>query len=119
MRKQRFLPFNDGIVDIYTVENVAFLGDAVSEKLTKYNRYRYKNQTVGMSRYFEAMQNNVMVSLVILIPTIDGNISTQNVAVIGGKQYVILQVQRIDDARPPHLKLTLSEVEENYEFKRI
>ena len=120
MKKQNdFISFNDGIVGIYNVQNVAEMGDAIKEQLVLYNNYRYNAKTVGMQRYFLAMQNNVNITAVIRIPTLDKAISTQNIAVINDVQYTIQQVQIIKADKPYHLQLTLSELEEKYDFKRV
>lgn len=117
--KDKFLSFNDGIVGIYKVENVAPDGDKPCEKLVLYNRYCFADKTVGFNRYYEAMQYNVQISRNILVPVNDFTINTQMVAVIGDTQYTIVQVQTAKDTRPPHLILSLSEVEMNYEINKV
>lgn len=119
MKHKEFMSFNDGIVNLYTVENGACAGDAVQEQLTFFGKYRFKNKTVGASRYYIAMQNAVEIKRAVCIPTTDMQISTQMVAVINDVQYNIVQVQLIQDTRPNHLILTLSEVVEKYDFAGI
>ena len=119
MKKNKFLSFNDGIVSIYKVSNIAPKGDKPCEKLVFYNKYCFADKTVGLNRYYEAMQNNVQISRSILIGANDFNISPQMVAVIGNTQYMIIQVQTVRDTRPPHLILSLSEVEMNYEINTV
>lgn len=119
MSKKDFISFNDGILDICKVTNSAGNGDAVCEKLILYNSYRFKRKTTGFSRYFAAMQFDIKISAVLLIPVIDRNISTQDIAVISGKKYRIEQIQTIADTKPKHTQLTLSELEESYEFAEI
>lgn len=119
MNNKKFISFGDGVIDIYQVTNVAEKGDAICERLVLYNSYRFCRKVTGYNRYFTAMQFDVEISAVILIPTIDRNISTQNIAVIDNKKYKIEQIQIITDEKPKHMKLTLSELEESYEFAEL
>lgn len=117
MNKKQFSTFNDGVVEIYVVENGGEEGDRYVETLTLYNKYNFGNRSIGMTRQYLAEQNNVNIKKLIRIPTTDENINTQMIAIIGNTQYTIKQVQTVDDALLNHLLLTLTDVEERYEVK--
>lgn len=115
MKKKTFPTFNNGVVEIFRVENMADEGDRIQEKLVLYNKYNFGNRSIGMQRQYLAMQNDVNIKKLIRIPTTDSTINTQMIAVINGTQYTIQQVQEVDDAMLNHLILTLTDVEDDYE----
>jgi len=110
--------FNDGIVNIYKVENIALSGNLPKEGLTiKVGPLRYEELTVGMGRFWTAMQNKVKINQLLRVPRID-SVSTQDVAVLAsGLQYEIIQVQYPPGVEPPSMDLSLERLEANYVFK--
>lgn len=117
--RKEFLQFNDGITDIYSVGNIAPPGDKPREGLTlKYEGLRYEEKTIGVKRYYEAMQANVQLDELIQVP-MHKDISSQDVAVIGSKQYHIDQVQHVNDTCPPSSKLSLSRLEVDYDLGAV
>ena len=99
--------FNDGIIKIYKVTDTADNGKKPVEKLTLKNTLRFHERTVGIARYYSAMQANKKVDRVIRcqrVPTI----STLDRAEIGGIYYDITQIQYPEDVEPPCMDLTLS-----------
>ncbi len=100
--------FNDGVVNIYTVENIAEEGNLPKEKLTiKITALHYEERTVGMNRFYTAMQNQVRVGQMIRVPRIN-SVSAQDVAIpIDGKQYKIIQIQYPKDVFPQVMDLSL------------
>ena len=117
--KNDFLQFNDGIVDIYAVGNDAESGDMPSQALTlKYQALRFEFQTIGVRRNYEAMQADVKLSELIRIP-IHREISSQDIAVMNGLQYEIVQVQHDTGTRPSSSKLSLARLEVDYDLSRI
>ena len=118
-KKTNFLQFNDGIVDIYTVDNIADVGDMPKDGLvSKYQALRFEYQTIGVRRNYEAMQADVKLSELIQIP-MHRDISSQDVAIINGKQYRIEQVQHDNGTRPSSSKLSLSRLEEEYDISGV
>ena len=113
-----FLSFNDGRAEIYDVQNVSAPGDKPKEKLVLRVGLRFKNETMGLRRFFEAQQAKVDISRVISLPMY-GAVSPQDIVIIREngkeKQYRITLKQDIYDTRPPSMKLTLSDSEEKYE----
>lgn len=106
--KAQFLSFNDGIAEIYSVTNGALPGDKPKEILTLIEKLRFKDNTVGMSRFYEAMQAKINISRVIQLPLI-ALITTADVVKIGETEYKIVQKQEYWETRPPSMKLTLSD----------
>lgn len=112
----RFLTFGDGVAEICGIVNIAEEGDRPKEKLIVKERLRFENRTVGLQRFFDAAQEKITVSRVISLPLIPA-VSTQDVVVISGNQYEIKMKQEKFDTRPASMLLTLSDVEEIYEFE--
>lgn len=108
--------FNDGVVRIYSVGDIAAPGDMPKQGLTLKDKLRFKRRTVGIKRYYTAMQASQQVDAVIRCP-FKGTVSAQDVAVLDGKQYRVDLVQRPDDISPPIMDLTLSRLEQDYEFE--
>lgn len=118
MLKAKFQSFEDGIVGIYKVGDLAEPGDMPSEGLILKNFLRYHERTVGMGRYYAAMQNNIKVDFVIRCPEVRGLSEKATdilVAIlIDGQQYKVMQIQYIEDAQPPSMDLTLERLGESY-----
>ena len=114
----RMQTFNDGVVDIYSVENIAESGNMPHEGLiSKYIGLRYEERTVGMNRFWSAMQNSVKIDMLIRAPRLR-DVSTQDIAIlsIDNKQYKIKQIQYPPDVQPPVMDLSLERLEADYEF---
>ena len=114
MLQNKSQTFNDGVVRIFTVTNNAENGDMPSEGISLKQSLRYKERTVGMSRFFAALQANIKVDYVLRCPQIR-SVSTQDVAIPNdGKQYRIVQIQYPKDVEPRVMDLTLEEVTAEY-----
>ena len=118
MLKAKFQSYSDGVVSIYKVENTALPGDMPIEGLVLQQTLRYKERTVGMSRFYQAMQNNIKVDYVIRCPEVRGLSDKDTdilVAVlIDGQQYRVVQIQYLEDAAPASMDLSLEKVGETY-----
>lgn len=108
--------FNGGIVKIYVVDDIAKPGDMPKQGLTIKETLRFHRRTVGIKRYYTAMQASQQVDAVIRCPY-RKTVSAQDVAVLGGRQYRVELVQRPEEIVPPVMDLTLSRLEQNYGFK--
>lgn len=108
---------NDGIVEIFTVENAAENGDTPIETLAgnPHERLRYAERTVGVTRHYAAMQAKERVDLLIRVPFRPG-VSTDDVAIPtrDGKQYRITLIQKIEKTLPAMMDLTLRRLEHEY-----
>lgn len=107
---------NDGVVKIYTVANIATPPDRPKEGLTLKHTLRYKERTVGLNRFYTAMQAGVSVAYVLRVPLLR-DVSPQDVAIPNdGKQYRIAQIQYPEGVSPPVMDITLQEVTTAYDI---
>ena len=118
MLKTKFESYSDGVVSIYKVENTALPGDMPVDGLVLQQTLRYKERTVGMSRFYQALQNNIKVDYVIRCPEVRG-LSDKNTDIlvailIDGQQYKVMQIQYIEDAEPPSMDLSLERLGVDY-----
>ena len=109
--------YNDGVVYIYRAKNDAAPGDTPHKKLVRKGQLNFENRTVGMARFYTAMQAGIKISRVLRVPQ-GFEVSAQDVAVLLGDktQYSIVQVQATQDVWPASLDLTLEEVVRKYDF---
>jgi hypothetical protein len=109
--------FNDGIVNIYSVGNIANDGNMPKEGLTlKVGLLRYEERTVGMSRFWTAMQAQAQIDQVLRVP-LTRSVSTQDVAIPNdGEQYEIKQIQYPKGVEPPSMDLSLERAEADYDI---
>lgn len=115
MIKQQQQTFNDGIVKIYEVTDISAPGDKPVDGLEHKLTLRYRRRTVGMSRYYTAMQANVQIDKLIRCQAHE-DVSSQDVAIIGNTQYRIGQIQYPEDTVPPVMDLTLTKLVQKYEI---
>lgn len=124
MRKTPFRPGNEisqsyssGIVTVYRVTDGAKPGFAPVPVLERKAALRYEELRVGLTRYYQARQNQVQVEKVIRVPK-GADVSPQDVAVTeDGRQYRIDQVQLAQDVWPASLDLTLAKPVQVYEIQ--
>lgn len=114
MDRNKTQTFNDGLVYICSVENTAEAGNMPKEGLAAKGKLRYSERTVGINRYYTAMQNNVKIDRVIRCPRLE-MVSTQNIACINGDQYNIRQIQYPEDIMPKVMDLSLEKVVQEYD----
>ena len=118
MLKAKFQSFNDGIVSICKVVDLASPGDMPIEGLSLPLKLRYKERTVGLNRYYSALQNNIKVDFVIRCPEVRGLSEKATdilVAIpIDGYQYKVIQIQYIEDAQPPSMDISLERLGSDY-----
>lgn len=107
---------NSGVVKIYSISDCGLDGGRPVEKLTLKETLRFHRRTVGMTRYYTAMQANQQVDAVLRC-YLRPSVSTQDIAILGGKQYRITLVQVPEDVVPPVMDLTLTRLEQDYELK--
>lgn len=105
---------NDGMVTVYQTANAALPGYQPIESLTEKYTLEYAERRVGISRYYEALQNNIRIDRVIRVQRAD--INNQDIAVTeDGTRYRIDQIQSTEDVYPPCLDLSLIRYEEGEE----
>jgi len=107
--------YNDGVVKLYTAENVAASGKMPVLHLTFLCQLWFDEMTVGITRYYTAKQANAEIETVLRCPRWR-DISTQLVAQLAdGKIYRIEQIQYPRDAVPASMDLALSRIEQRFE----
>jgi len=113
--------FNDGTVKIHGITNSAAPGDASKDALAQSPKFslRFEERTVGVNRYYAAMQNKIKVDMLIRCPR-QRSVSTDDVAIINNiDQYRIRQVQYPPDVEPPCMDLSLEKVVHPYGFTGV
>ena len=114
MAKQQ--QYNDGVLKLYKVENIAESGNMPKDGITiKQPRLCYEERTVGITRNSLAKQDHSSIAQLVRIQRF-GEISAHDVVVLkDGKQYDIYQVQFINDVEPKSIDLSLTRLETAYE----
>lgn len=117
--KQQTQTFNDGVLTIYKVTNIAAAGRMPKDGLSsKKGPLRYDERIVGMGRYWTAKQENVKVDRLIRVPLFR-EVSTQDVVIPNdGEQYSIKQIQYPKDVVPPCMDLSLERLEAAYDIEQ-
>ena len=109
--------YNDGVVNIYTVQDGAAPGYRPMPVLVLVKRMRYQERYLGINRLYSGRQNQVDIQRIVRVQKVPG-VSNQNVAITeDGQQYRIDSVQDVIGAYPPSLDLTLATVEQKYEVR--
>lgn len=103
--------FNDGVLSIYKVDNISPPGGKPKQGLTfKVGPLHYEERTVGMSRYWNAMEVNAKVQQMLRVPRVNV-VNSNDIAIPNdGTQYKILQVQYPKGVEPPCMDLSLEKV---------
>lgn len=108
--------FNDGILDIYSVGNVAIAGNMPIEGLTiKVGPLRYEDRIVGMSRFWTAAQSAVKIDKLVRVPRFE-SISSQDIVVIDKDRFEIKQIQAVMDVIPDCMDISLERLEVDHEL---
>lgn len=99
-----FISFNDGICDIYTL-------DDDGNKTNKYTRLGFSNRVLGFGRHYAAAAVQVQTNAVIRIPQVSGVDSHDTLEIKGKGKYDIEMVQSIFETNPSSIDLTLRQLE--------
>lgn len=102
------------MLSILRPKNVAPPGEKPrEEQQLLYSALRYCERTVGMKRFYAAMQAGYTVAFVVRIARSEQiEIQIGDICEIKGKSYRITQVQYPTDAMPPCCDLTLTILED-------
>lgn len=102
--------YNDGVVSIYSVKDVAQPGYQPVPQRTLKITVRYEEQRLGIQRLYSGRQNMVEIERVIRIP-IAGKVDNQDIAVTeDGREYRIESVQSAVDVYPMSLDIALTKI---------
>lgn len=109
--------FNDGIVEIYSVQDGAAPGYRPVPMLVRKGALRYQERYLGINRLYSGRQNQLDIQRILRVTKVAG-VSNQDVAITeDGQQYRIDSVQNVLDVYPSCMDLTLATVKEKYEVK--
>lgn len=92
------MTFDDGILTVYRPQNTAGPGDKPVPGLTFRGRYYYGFASLGVTRYYAAMQAGQDVSAIVTVPGWDDIITNDIVVLDDGRQYWAEMVQPETDA---------------------
>ena len=111
--------FNDGIANIYSVENIAPSGHMPKDGLTlKEKNIRYEEQIVGMVRFWTAIQEHTEIEQKLRLPRINSVRRGDVIIPTDGNQYKIKQVQYPpkSEVYPPCMDLSLERIDAAYDI---
>jgi len=117
MKKPITQTYNDGVLAVYKVGNIAAPGNRPKDGLLlKFESIPYEERTVGVTRFVANMQVQNTIEKLLRIPYVNGVSRDDVVVPIDGEQYRIKQAQVIKDVEPKCLDLSLERVASKYEF---
>ena len=116
------MTFDDGILTVYSVENVADPGDKPIKGLSEKDRYYYGYSTLGLTRYYTALQANQEIQAVVCVPGW-GDVKNTDVIIMDEQPDVQYQVNLVqpetDDNGLRIMRLTLERMDHNYEIPEV
>lgn len=110
------MTFDDGIVKIYEITQQTTAGTMPIKGLTYVQSFYFGYDTLGINRYYTALQANQQIEAVINIPGWSELNPAQHVAELeNGNQYRVRMVQPTNDEDGLRItKLTLERMHESY-----
>lgn len=110
--------FDDGILTIYSIENIAKPGDMPVTRLVKKASFYFGYETVGINRFYTALQANRQIEFVVHIPGWNDIGATDVCVLENGKQCTMPQIQpTLDDDNLRITRLSLERVSQEYVIK--
>lgn len=111
------MTFDDGILTVWNVENTAQPGEKPVYGLTEKAQYYFGYDTLGINRYYTALQADQQISAVVIVPGWGDIKVTDVVSMEDGTQYVIQMVQAAKDENGLRImRLSLERVKQDYEL---
>lgn len=116
MNKKKMQRYNDGVITIYTVGNIAEPGNMPKEGIVEKVRLRFRRRTIGHTRFHESLQQNVKIDEIVRCPY-RAEVSTQDKAMFLGcdDKFEVKKVVFIENTRPKEMELLLERVDSNYD----
>lgn len=111
------MTYDDGIVGIYEIANVQTTKGAKPKKgLSLKERYYFGFDTLGLSRYYTALEANQQIAAVINTPGWNDINSGKDIAIMeDGSQYTVQLAQKmLDNDNLRMTKLSLERIGEEY-----
>lgn len=111
------MTFDDGILTIYSVINGAAPGCKPVERLEAKERYYFGYSSLGITRYYKALEAAQQITCVVSVPGWSDIKVTDICGLEDGSQYRIRMVQPEHDEQGLRImKLTLERVAQKYEM---
>lgn len=112
------MTFDDGVIKIYSIDNIAKPGEIPAEGLVFYRSFCFSYLSLGVTRYYEALKANQNIESVICV-YYDQALNTNQIAVMeDGAQYKIRMIQQDRDENGIRImKISLERSGEQYEYK--
>ncbi len=112
------MTFDDGILKIYEIENVSENGKKPEKMLVKKSEHYFGFETLGIRRYFTALQAQRKIESVVNVPGWNAIVATDICVMEDGCQYKMAMVQLTKDEDDLKItKLSLERLGEDYDFK--
>lgn len=112
------MTFDDGILTIYSVENIGDPGMMPVTGLVEKEKYYYGFDTLGINRYYTALQAQQQIESVVNIPGWGEISATDICALDDGSQFRIVMRQPTTDEDGLRItKLSLERMDEQYAVK--
>lgn len=109
------MTFDDGIVRVYRITDASESGMKPKKMLVKKSRHYFGFETVGITRYYTALQAKKQVDAVLHIWKDDAVTADDICMLEDGKQYTIAQVQNGKDENGLDItKISIGRLEEEY-----
>lgn len=111
------MTFDDGILKIYSAENISDEGDLPLLELVYKSSSYFKFEDLGIQRYYTALSHNQLIDSVVAVHY-DRNIKVFDIIVIDGVQFKIDMVQHpFDEDGLRYTKLSLERLNDEFKFK--
>ncbi|WP_313584203.1 hypothetical protein [Lacrimispora sp.] len=112
------MTFDDGILTIYSVENLAEPGGKPVYGLVEKSKHYFGYQTIGVMRYYEAKKADSIIEAVVRIPDWNNILATDICILENNVQYRLSMVQpTLDETNLRITNLSLERISENYVIK--
>ena len=112
------MTFDDGILTVYSVENTADHGNKPVLGLSAKDRYFYGYATLGIQRYYTALEANQQISAVVCIPGWN-DVKNTDVVIMDEQPDIRYEVRlaqpELDDLGLRIMRLTLERMSQTYE----
>ena len=111
------MTFDDGILTVYRPQNTAGPGDKPVPGLTFRGRYYYGISSLGVTRYYAAMQAGQDVSAVVAVPGWNDIVTNDVIVLDDGRKYRVEMVQpETDEFGLRIMRVTLGVLSVDYQI---
>lgn len=108
--QEQIQTYNDGVATVLKCTDTAAPGDAPNLEYLPEEKLCYQSRTVGVSRFYQAKQNNIKADRLLRFPRRD-LVTVHDRIRIAGTDYIIRQIQYPVEVRPLSMDLTLEAIE--------